>query len=111
MTIKPEDITPARSERILAFLNSVHTPEELAAVVEIPGRGVGVKLARNILTKRNELGKFTDLKELSDVPQIGSERFTQITRAIERVQSASSTRGPTTGSISMLPFPVWLNLW
>lgn len=102
--IKPEDITPGRAEKILDYLNSVHTPEEIAAVVEIPGRDVGAKLARNILTRRNELGKFTDLKELADVRQIGSERFSQIVKAIERVQS-TSTRGPAT-STGKLPSEV-----
>jgi predicted nucleic acid-binding OB-fold protein len=72
-----------KAKRILDFLNSVKTAEEVADAVEFPGeRDVGVKTAQNILDARNKLGRFTDLKQVDSVLQVGPERFTEIVKAL-----------------------------
>ena len=81
--IRPEDVAEEEAKSILAFLNSAKTPEEIAEAVKIPGeRDVGVRTAQNILDARDELGGFTDLKQLDSVEQVGPERFTEIVKAL-----------------------------
>lgn len=81
--VRPEDVSAAQAEKILAFLNAAKTPEEIAQAVEFPGkRDVGITVAQNILGKREELGTFKTLKEVADVRQVGPERFTDIVKAI-----------------------------
>ncbi len=81
--IKARDVSAPQAEKILTFLNAVKSPEEIAEAVEFPAeRDVGIKLARNILARRKELGAFKTLKEVSVIPQIGPERFTEIVQAI-----------------------------
>jgi len=81
--IKPEDVTPALSEKILSFLNSVRNPEEIASVVEVPGRDVGVKISESLLDRRAHLGGFRNLNQVADTPQIGEVRFSQIVKSLE----------------------------
>jgi hypothetical protein len=89
--LKPEDVQPAEAQKVLAFLNAAKKAEEIAGAIKIPGeRDVGIKVAQNILNKRVELGRFEDLKQVDDVPQVGPERFTEIvdmlgTRKVEYV--------------------------
>lgn len=77
--LEPEDIKPADARKILAFLNAAQTPEEIATAVEIAEeRDVGVRIARRILERHRALGVFTDLRQVTDVPLVGPERFTEI---------------------------------
>jgi DNA uptake protein ComE-like DNA-binding protein len=39
---------------------------------------VGVRIAQRILDRRGQLGTFTDLRQVADVPLVGPERFTEI---------------------------------
>ena len=77
--IRPEEVPAADAKNVLAFLNAVGSAEELAQAVEIAGeRDVGTRVAQRILDRRNELGKFTDLRQVADVQQVGPERFAEI---------------------------------
>jgi hypothetical protein len=77
--IGPEDVSPADALKVLVFLNSAQTAEQIAEAVEIPGeRDVGIRVARRILNRRQELGAFSSLQQVADVPQVGPERFTEI---------------------------------
>ncbi len=77
--LRPEDVRPEHARQVLDFLNSVGSAEQIAAAVEIPGElDVGVRLAQRILDRRGQLGTFTDLQQIADIPLIGPERFTEI---------------------------------
>ena len=69
-------------------LNAAHkTAEEIAEGVEIPGeRDVGIEVARNILVQREKLGRFTSLKQVADVPQVGPERFAEIVETLGTIE-------------------------
>lgn len=95
--INPEDVQIEKAKWILAFLNSAKTAQEIADAVEIPReRDVGIRVARNILARREELGGFRNLKQIADVPQVGPERFTEIVKAFERtsLREISSIKQP-----------------
>jgi hypothetical protein len=75
----PEDVRPEHARQVLEFLNSAQTAEQIAAAVEIPGEpDVGIRLSQRILDRRGQLGTFTNLGQVADVPLIGPERFTEI---------------------------------
>lgn len=77
--LRPEDVEPADSQTVLEFLNRATTPQEIDAMVEIPNeRDVGIRISRRILQRRSELGQFTNLQQIADIPYIGPERFTEI---------------------------------
>jgi len=77
--IRPEDVSPQDAKKVLYFLNAAQTAEEIAETIEIPGeRDVGIRVAQNILDRRQELGGFKNLAEVADVPHVGPERFTEI---------------------------------
>ena len=77
--IRPEDVSANDAARVLTFLNTAKSAEEIAEAVEISGeRDVGIKVAQNILEKRAQLGSFSSLAEVNDVSQVGPERFTEI---------------------------------
>jgi hypothetical protein len=85
MRIRPEDIGAEEAHQVLAFLNAAKKPQELADAIEIPGRrDVGVSIARSILDRRNQLGEFRSLSEVTDVPQIGPVRFSQIVTVLRQ---------------------------
>jgi hypothetical protein len=88
--LEPEDVSPENARLVLDFLNRAETPEEIAAAVEIPGElDIGVRLAGRLLQRRDELGGFTTIRQVREVPLIGPERFTEI------VTTLSSQRLPT----------------
>jgi len=88
--LRPEDVRPEHARQVLDFLNSVGSAEQIAAAVEIPGElDVGVRLAQRILDRRGQLGTFTDLQQIADIPLIGPERFTEI------VLTLSDARAPS----------------
>jgi hypothetical protein len=77
--LRPEDVRPERARQVLDFLNSAQTAEQIAEAVEIPGEpDVGIRLSQRILDRRGQLGTFTNLQQVADVPLIGPERFTEI---------------------------------
>lgn len=81
--IKPEDVNPQDAQKVLDFLNSAKSAEEIANAVEIPGeRDVGIIVAQHILDRREQLGGFTSLQQVADVPQVGPERFTEIVNTL-----------------------------
>ena len=88
--LEPEDVSPENARLVLDFLNGARTPEEIAEAVEIPGElDIGVRLGRRLLQRRDELGGFTTIRQVREVPLIGPERFTEI------VTTLSSQRAPT----------------
>ncbi|GAB6908669.1 hypothetical protein DESC_780051 [Desulfosarcina cetonica] len=81
--LTPLDVDAASAARVLGFLNAAASAEEIAAAVEIPDeRDVGVRLGQRIIDRRSELGSFTDLRQIRDIPYIGPERFTEIVTGI-----------------------------
>ncbi len=77
--LRPSDVSPADRTKVLEFLNAARTAEEIAERVEIPGElDVGIRLARRILDRRDQLGGFVSLEQLDATPLIGPERFTEI---------------------------------
>ncbi len=84
--IKPEDVNLQDAQRVLNFLNSARSAEEIAEAVEIPGdRDVGIKIGKRILDRRKELGKFINLQQIDDIPQIGPDRFTEIVTTLRGI--------------------------
>ena len=75
----PEDVGRERAREILDFLNAAETAEQIAEAVEIPDElDVGIRIAQRILDRREQLGGFTNLQQVADVPLVGPERFTEI---------------------------------
>ena len=85
--VKPEDVSAEDVQKVLDFLNSAESAEEIAIAVEIPGeRDVGIRVAQHILDRRRELGGFTNLRQVADVQQVGPERFTEIVTTLRKRQ-------------------------
>lgn len=84
--LEPRDVTAGDAQKVLDFLNAATTAEEIATAVEFPHElDVGLRVGARILARRAELGKFTSLQQVADVPQVGPERFTEIVVALARV--------------------------
>jgi hypothetical protein len=82
--MKPEDVPQEIALKVLYFFNTIETSEEIAEIIEIPGKkDIGLKIAQNILEKRELIGNFTDLKQLDDIPYIGPKRFAIIVNNIK----------------------------
>jgi hypothetical protein len=80
---KLEDISKEDTKRILDFLNATETAGEIADAVESSERrDIVIKVAQNILDERDRLGGFKDIREVIRVPQVGSERFTELAYAL-----------------------------
>jgi subtilisin family serine protease len=89
--IRPGEVPPSLAEKVLAFLNTAKTAEEIAEAVEFPKeRDVGIKVAQNILVRRDELDGFKNLRQVYKVPQVGPERFTEIVRALGKMEDVVS---------------------
>ncbi len=77
--LEPGDVGAADARMVLDFLNAATSAEEIAAAVELPNElDIGVRLAQRLLDRRAQLGSFTTLQQVADVPLIGPERFTEI---------------------------------
>jgi hypothetical protein len=95
--LTPFDVDAATAARVLGFLNAAAGAEEIAAAVEIPDeRDVGIRLGQRIIDRRAELGSFTDLRQIRDIPYIGPERFTEIVTEI-----AGRVNRPPPGTASL----------
>jgi DNA uptake protein ComE-like DNA-binding protein len=81
--IRPEDVSAADAGRILDFLNSAGSVDQIAERIELPDEpDVGVRLAARLLAHRGEHGPFTNVAQLLDVPLIGPVRFSRIVRSL-----------------------------
>jgi DNA uptake protein ComE-like DNA-binding protein len=77
------DVDPEEEIKILEFLNTVETAEEIARTVEFPDEpDIGMEVAEKILAKRNKIGSFSNLKEFMDVKGVGPKRFTELVSAV-----------------------------
>lgn len=89
--LKPEDVKPPIVKKVLTFLNTVKTAEEIAGTIEFPEeRDVGIKVAQNIIARRTQLGGFKDLRQVAAVSQVGPERFTEIVNALAAIKEAKT---------------------
>jgi DNA-binding beta-propeller fold protein YncE len=89
--IKPEDVSPQDSQKVLDFLNNAKSAEEINVAVEIPDeRDVGVKVSQRILDMRNKLGSFVNLQQVADVPYVGPERFTEIIQTLTKKETGET---------------------
>jgi len=103
--ITPEEVKVSTSRKVLAFLNTARSANELATAIEVSGeRDVGTKVAENILTRRKKLGGFKNLNQLAAVPQVGPERFTEIVNTLSKVREPQTDyiiEGRLTGSTKL----------
>ncbi len=67
--------------RILYFLNKVTTPEELAADFPNHPNEIGITVAKRILSRRKELGKYSKLQELDGIRGLGVDKFNDLVQA------------------------------
>src|SRR5262245_42482918 len=82
-TLEPRDVLPENAQLVLNSLNAATSAPELAAAIEIPGElDIGINLAQRLLNRRAQLGGFTTLQQVADVPLIGPKRFTDIVIAL-----------------------------
>jgi hypothetical protein len=77
--LEPGDVAPENARRVLDVLNAATSARQIADAIEFPGElDIGVRLGQRILDRRAQLGGFTDLQQIADIPLIGPERFTEI---------------------------------
>ncbi len=82
-SMEPRDVLPENAQLILNSLNAATSAQELAAAIEIPDElDIGINLAQRLLNRRDQLGGFTTLQQVADVPLIGPKRFTDIVVAL-----------------------------
>ena len=102
--LTPADVDALTAARVLGFLNIAADAEEIATAVEIPNeRDVGLRVGQRIIDRRAELGTFTSLQQILDVPYIGPERFTEIVTTIaarlSRPSSGTTAIGDDIGEL------------
>lgn len=107
--LEPADVPAFDAGRVLAVLNAAPDAEHLAAAIEIPEElDIGIRLGQRLLDRRDELGGFTSLEQVADVPLIGPERFTEIVvtlsgrSALDYLQVAATGPSGWAGSRSEL---------
>ena len=83
-SLRPRDIDSITVVKVLTLLNSFNTPKEMknAITMRAGERVLSIQLARRILNKREELGRFEDLKQVAVVPGIGINKFNAIIYAL-----------------------------
>ena len=84
--IRPKDVSPSVTNKVLSFLNSINKADEFARTVDMfAGEKVlSTGIAQKILNKKEELGGFKDLQQIAVVPRIGTKKFTAIVSAISQ---------------------------
>ena len=88
----PRRISENTSKKVLSFLNTARSAEEIARAIEIKGeRDIGVKIAESLLDRRERLGGFQSLDQVAATPQVGEARFSQIVKALEGRKETSTT--------------------
>ncbi len=81
---RPGDIPPEVARKILSFINTSSTTEEIVnSIISPMGKSiVSIRIAQKILHTRAKLGGFKDLKQLKLVPRIGNKTFAGIMIAL-----------------------------
>lgn len=90
-TISSNDISPEVADEVLRFLNDARKPEDIAGkepqagpVYDDPDAGdrdgydIGIEVATRLLAKRNRLGRFTRLDQLSGIRGFGRDKFADL---------------------------------
>lgn len=80
----PRNVNSETSSKILNRLNTLSSAEEIASVVATYAgqRVLSIRIARRILSMKEELGSFQDLQQVATVPGIGAKRFASIIDAL-----------------------------
>lgn len=81
--MEPGQVNEEVERKVLHFLNEARTPEEIATAIEFLGEpDIGVRLAERLLKARDELGGFSNIRQVRAIRLIGPERFTEIVTAL-----------------------------
>ena len=89
--LDPKSVAESTSKKVLNFLNTAGSAEEIASVIEIEGeRDIGVKIAEVLLDRRAKLGGFQNLDQVAATPLVGDVRFGQIVKALEARKEKST---------------------
>lgn len=81
--IRPHEVAAGDARTILDFLNGAESSAEIDLRIDLPGEpDIGPRLAAHIFDHRTQIGSFTSLEQLFDVPLIGPVRFAQIVRSL-----------------------------
>ncbi|WP_052503375.1 hypothetical protein [Lacinutrix sp. Hel_I_90] len=86
-------IAPDVLQSILKFLNGVKYAEEinsLGTTAVVKDYYIGELVAQRILDKRDQLGGFNDLSELSDIKGFGIDKFNELVAVFESASQSSS---------------------
>jgi hypothetical protein len=98
--IRPQEVDAGTARRILDFLNSAASAEEIAAGIELPDEpDIGPAVARHLLERRREIGRFTSLQQVTEVRQLGPVRFTQLVRALDEEDDGGGNGAPVIGGV------------
>jgi DNA uptake protein ComE-like DNA-binding protein len=85
--VTPEQLSAEDAESVLSRLNAAKSPEEIDELINIPGKpDIGPKLSETIYWTMVELGGFSELHQIDDIPGIGPARFTVIVNSLLRVE-------------------------
>jgi len=85
--MRPKDIEPTLARKVLSFLNRANTAQEISDAIRSAGeRTIGIRVAHNILSERERLGRFVNLRQVTIVPTVGASRFTRIVNAVETIK-------------------------
>ena len=79
-SLRPRDIDSIIVVKVLTLLNSLNTPKAMknAITMRAGERVLSIRISQRILNKREELGRFEDLKQVAAVPGIGIKKFNAI---------------------------------
>ena len=86
--LRPADIGPEDSERILSFLNGVTDVANLAQTIGLSeGAQIGARVAAELLAARGRMGRFRTLDQVLSVTGVTLARFTEIAIALSGAQA------------------------
>ena len=79
-----KNVNSETSSETVDRLNSLNSAEQIVSVVTMyAGKGVlSTRVAQRIISRKEELGRFQDLRQVAAVPGIGDKKFTNIINAL-----------------------------
>lgn len=86
--ISPKNVDPEISKKVLDFLNSARTSNEIAKAINFAEDNdvVGSEIADQIISKRLELGQFKSLEDVEGISGVGPQRFTDIVSSVGGIE-------------------------